>query len=286
MSRRRELEHHRHSLAEIREIMNSMKTLAYLETRKLNRFLPAQHAVIQNIELVATDFLAAYPALLPASTTTQDIHPVYLIIGSERGFCGDFNHTLLYHLTAGLESNPQLAPVMLVVGSKLQMLLEEDDRVTAVISGASVVEEVLPTLHQIVNELSTLQQGRGPLTLYALYHGVDSGIVMQALLPPFRHCIHQAPPFSQPPELNLEPREFLVELTDHYLFAALYEMLYTSLMAENQLRVSHLTGAVRHLDDESVNLTRQFNALRQEEIIEEIEVILLSATSLDNKPRK
>jgi F0F1-type ATP synthase gamma subunit len=37
---------------------------------------------------------------------------------------------------------------------------------------------------------------------------------------------------------------------------------------------------VRHLDDESAELERQCNALRQEEIIEEIEEIMLSAASL------
>ena len=46
MTRRHDLEHHRNSLAEIRDIMNSMNTLAYLETRKLSRFLDAQHAVV------------------------------------------------------------------------------------------------------------------------------------------------------------------------------------------------------------------------------------------------
>jgi F-type H+-transporting ATPase subunit gamma len=81
--------------------------------------------------------------------------------------------------------------------------------------------------------------------------------------------------------LTLSPTAFLLELTEQYLFAALHEMLYTSLMAENHNRVTHLEGAVRHLDEKSEQLARQCNALRQEEIIEEIEVILLSASSLD-----
>ncbi|HBE93756.1 MAG TPA: hypothetical protein DDW55_15050, partial [Gammaproteobacteria bacterium] len=59
---------------------------------------------------------------------------------------------------------------------------------------------------------------------------------------------------------------------------------YTSLMAENHQRVAHLEGAVKHLDDESAELMRQSNILRQTEIIEEIEVILLSAASLGESP--
>ena len=38
------------------------------------------------------------------------------------------------------------------------------------------------------------------------------------------------------------------------------------------------------MDEESTDLTRQCNALRQEEIIEEIEVILLNSAGLDDQP--
>ena len=73
----------------------------------------------------------------------------------------------------------------------------------------------------------------------------------------------------------------LAELIDHYLFAILHKIMYVSLMTENVRRMQHLEGAVHHLDDKSAELLRECNALRQEEIIEEIEVILLSASDLD-----
>ena len=56
-------------------------------------------------------------------------------------------------------------------------------------------------------------------------------------------------------------------------------------MAENQRRVAHLESAVKQLDDKSANLLRRSNTLRQEEITEEIEMILLSKASLE-VPRK
>ena len=277
MTRRRKLERHRQSLAEIRDIMNSMKTLAYMETRKLARFLGGQQAVVQSIEDVAADLLSFYPEAMPEAKETM---PVYVLIGTERGFCGDFNHVLLKYLESALQEHPPVNPVLIVIGRKLYTLLEGQVRVAARIDGASVVEEVTSVLSQAVRELSSLQEQNRMLNVYGLYHGGEDGIVMQKLLPPFLHNLHQTPHFPHPPVLNQSPREFLAELTDHYLFAALHEMLYTSLMAENQQRVAHLEGAVKHLDDESAELVRQCNTLRQAEIIEEIEVILLSAASL------
>jgi len=283
MTHRRNLEHHRHSLGEIRDIMNSMKTLAYMETQKLARFLDVQHAVVQSINEVAADFLSFHPETLPEVKETT---PVYLLIGTERGFCGDFNHALLRHLETALQAHLPDSPMLIAIGRKLYTLLEGDARMVALIDGAGVVEEVTSLLNQVVSELTPLQDKYGVLTVFCLYHNSKDNIKMQKLLPPFQHLLHNPPRFPHQPVLNQPPREFLVELTDHYLFAALHEMLYTSLMVENHHRVAHLEGAVKHLDDESSELARQCNTLRQEEIIEEIEVILLSATSLDDKADK
>lgn len=281
MSRQHNLETHRRSLTEIREIMNSMKTLAYMETRKLGRFIDAQHAVVESIEEVAADLLGFYPESLPE---TNESSPIIILIGTERGFCGDFNHGLLKHLESSLQAEVENNAQLVVVGRKLFSLLEEDTRVSTAIDGASVVEEIPALLNELVNGLTTLHDTQGSLTVYCLYHGNDDGIIMQKLLPPFQYLLHKPARTSCPPVLNQPADEFLLSLADHYLFAALHEILYTSLMVENRHRVSHLDGAVRHLDEEAADLTRQSNALRQEEITEEIEVILLSAASLGKIP--
>jgi F-type H+-transporting ATPase subunit gamma len=277
MTRRRDLERHRQSLSEIRDILNSMKTLAYLETRKLSRFLQTQHAVVNNIEDVVADLLCFYPDTLPVVKETT---PVYLLIGTERGFCGDFNHALLRHLESELQNRNSDNPILIAIGHKLFPLLEEDERVAAMLDNASVVEEVTSLLNQVVNELTALQNKLGMLSVYCLYHRSDDGVIMQQLLPPFQELLHKPVRFSLPPLLNLTPHEFLLELTEHYLFAVLHEILYTSLMVENHQRVSHLEGAVNNLDEKSAELVRQYNALRQEDIIEEIEVLLLNAANL------
>ena len=279
MTRRRELLQHRHTLNEIRGIMNSMKTLAYIESRKLGRFLDAQRAVVAHIETVAADFLGFYRGMLPRA---EKVTPVCLLLGSERGFCGDFNETLLKQQESHFREYSIDTPRLIVTGNKLGNQLEGDPQVIACIDGANVVEEVGKTLALIINTLAELQAKEGAVALTVLYHDPDrEQIITAELLPPFERYRDSAPRFPHPPELNLPPAAFLAGLIDHYLFAALHEIMYLSLMAENILRVRHLEGAVQRLDDKSANLLHQSNALRQEEIIEEIEVILLCAASLD-----
>jgi F-type H+-transporting ATPase subunit gamma len=264
MSRRRALEGHRHGLAEIREIMASMKTLAYMETLKLARFLEAQSAVTRTIEDAAADLLSFFPQTLPE---VRDATPVYLLIGSERGFCGDFNHALLRHLQAQLPAGPDAAALLIAVGHKLATLLQDDARVVARVDGASAAEEATHLLDRVVAELETLQTRHAALTILCVHHSVEHGVRVQPLLPPFDGLGQGPPGHSHPPLLNESPRRVLAELTEHYLFAALHQILYTSLMVENQHRVAHLEGALRHLDKQSADLARRSNALRQEEII-------------------
>ena len=276
MSRLTSLERHRHSLGEIREIMNSMKTLAYLETRKLAAYLDAQAAVVRNIENAAADLLHFHPDVMPPARSAEN---VCVLFGSERGFCGDFNHALLRDADIPFRARAQ-EPRLIAVGRNLHTLLEAGKRSARMVEGASVADEVPRALHAVIRELSALQQELGAPSVYCVYHAGDDGLARQALLPPFVSIATKPLRHAIPPVLNQPPGELLAGLTDHYLFAVLHKVMYASLMAENQRRIAHLDGAIEHLDDESAELARRCNALRQEEIINEIEVILLSAASL------
>lgn len=278
MSRQRDIEQHRHSLNEIRDIMNSMKNLSYMETRKLSTFLDIQHAIVRHIETIALDFLSFYPDALAESsdTTVKEALNIYLLIGAERGFCGDFNHALVHTLESLPETHGTDNIQLICVGHKLHTLLQNDERPVIYIDGASVVEEVDSVLNQVVSQLVSIQEHSGPLKLYVLYHNEEHQLINQQLLPPFQNLLNHQPQETQAPLLNLKPADFFLELSFQYLFIVLYEILYTSLMAECRQRVSHLESAVEHMDKQAEVLHRQSNTLRQEEIIEEIEVILLS----------
>jgi F-type H+-transporting ATPase subunit gamma len=282
MTRRRTLEHRRHAFGEIRDIMNSMKTLAYLEIRKLGRFLDAQRAVVDHVETVAGDFLGFHPETLPP--LDDSAQPICLLLGSERGFCGDFNEALLQRLEDFVVERRLDSPLVMSCGRKLGARLAANPCVVSAFDGATTVGEVEKTLQAIIRALTVLQTQHGPLPLNVFYHDPDSQqIVITAVLPPFEGCQDATPRFAHAPLTQLPPQAFFGALLDHYLYSVLHEIMYVSLMAENLLRVRHLEGAVRHLDDKSAALLRKSNALRQEEIIEEIEVILLSTTRQDHQ---
>jgi len=274
MSNRRDLETQLHSLNEIKEIMNAMKNLALMEVHKLTRLLENQRKVIDSIESALADFLQFHPTRFPSVEKFRDL---YLLVGSDRGFCGDFNEALItafesQSVTTGEKS-------LVVVGAKLAANLGRDARLSAALDGAGVVEEadaVLIKLMQVLTGPKVPSASDGPLRLTVLHHQPDEVPVAVTVLQPLRPALPKCKPHAHAPLLYLPPQTFLAGLVNQYLFAALHELLYSSLMAENQRRMQHMDSAVRRLEQTTAELLRKRNSLRQEEITEEIEVIMLS----------
>jgi F-type H+-transporting ATPase subunit gamma len=115
--------------------------------------------------------------------------------------------------------------------------------------------------------------------LSALYHDDAHGEPRLRPLLPLRDL--PAPrEFAFAPGLNLPLGQFVKQASLHYLHAALNDVLYNSLMAENRRRCAHMDRALDRLNEETNRLQLAWNSQRQEEITEEIEVILLSARML------
>lgn len=277
MSRRREIEEHIRALTEIRGIMGAMKNLALTETQKLARALSAQQRVVHNFEGAANDFLRFHPELSLEVSGAN----LYLVIGSERGFCGDYNGALLSALDRHCQAVGERNPFLVTVGRKLSARVAGNRRAVVSLDGPSVVEEVQAVLIRMMDRLKELQHHRKPpqgLVVTVVFHdAVRDEIVVQPLQPG-RHSPSSAP-FTYPPLLTLTPPTFLAEWVDMYLFALLHEVFYSALMAENRARLQHLQGALDRIDRDSEELRLKRNVLRQEEITEEIEVIMLSAES-------
>ncbi|WP_428826589.1 FoF1 ATP synthase subunit gamma [Azonexus sp. IMCC34842] len=273
MSRRREIARRLEALADIAGIMSAMKGLALMEVRILTDFLTSQQRMVAGIEAAAADFLAAHGEFASADQAGNEL---YILIGSEQGFCGDFNESLLSRME--LLCQQKIAPPRwLVVGRRLASRIGERDCLELALPGATVADEVPAVLLHLTQELSRRLSG---FKLSALYHCAATGDIRQRRLLPLRDLPAPERRHPYPAELNLPPETFLRGLTGHYLHAVLNEVLYSSLMAENRQRQVHMDSALQRLDEDSARLKLTYNIQRQEEITEEIEVILLSADML------
>lgn len=269
MSRYRTVVNHLGQLRELEEIIASMKTLSQIELHKLSGVSQSQHALMEQMQAIATDFYHHFPQPL------EEGEELWLVIGSERGFCGDFNDALKNYL---LEHFPQCRETpqrVLAVGRKLWLRLEEEFSGFVELEGASVSEELPQTLGAVVAGIQQHMVAEGTGILRILYHDDQLGrIETRRLLPPELSSDRR---WSNPPLLQLSPMQFLEQFLRHYLYLGLNEFFVISLLAESQFRVQHLEGAVQRLDETLEELAMHARSLRQEEITEEIEMILLGS---------
>jgi F-type H+-transporting ATPase subunit gamma len=272
MTRRHDVGKRIATLREIDEILTAMKNLSLVEVRRIEGFIEAQRAALAVIEDAAADFLLDYGETIRPGPSGND---VLCVIGSERGFCGDFNARVAEEAVRWHGGRPAPAAVLLV-GERL--VGAWGGEVTAAIPGASVADEVPQALQAMAEQLRRLLAEGDPLAPCALVvvHQAADGPSARRLLPiPEPAARARASP--HPVLLNLTPASFFAELTDQFLYAALQSALYESLLRENQTRLDHMEQAIRKLQDDLDALGRRRNHLRQEEITEEIEVILLNA---------
>lgn len=279
MSRQREFQQRLTLYHELQDIMGAMKNMAQAEIHKLRRRQHQQQACLDAVTQ------AAHAITHQAQVAGHTVEPapavkdILLIIGSERGFCGGFNEALIRHLD-GSQSPPMHGVKdmrdVILMGSRLQSIMGARGEQAEFVPGPTSEKQVATTLTATLECFQRLQQQhKKPLRLTAMCHDLHE-IREVDLFPLPAIDFHTLP---HPRAFHhLEPLPVLRQnIENHYLYHALLAVLYRSLYAENHRRLMQMEGALQHLDEESQQLKMQINAQRQEEIVEEIEVIFSSA---------
>lgn len=255
------------ALSDIEEIVTAMRSLAFVELRRLVETIAHQHETLAARERAIADLLAHFPQPWPETVDGGD---VLLAVGSERGFCGDFNT----RTAAALEGAGGPAHRLLAVGARLSALLADNGIVHEALGGATVSEEVPRVLHQVAAALGdAAPSGARTSGLVVLHHDRDGVLARTRLLP------SPAPPRQDEPnsvlQLQLPPRALFAALLEQYVLGRLHAALLASLHAENRRRLEHTGAAIDRLDRELDTTRRQRRRARHEAITEEIEIMLL-----------
>lgn len=286
MSRQTDIRRHLYALREIGGVMRAMKNLSLTETHKLARVSANQFRALSSIELALREFAAAHSEF--AATRAPAGAGLLLAIGTERGFCGDFNEAVADAVRARWASEAGGRERAIVVGSRLAARLGGDPRIIAAFRGPSVAEEVPQVIKQTMGalqELLTGGDGATPGALFVVSHRAEGEPpAPRRMFPPAPQAAGKTA--TRTPRTYLGARELFAALLEHFLWAVLHASFYGSLMAENRRRLQHMEGAIRRLEERTDGLQRKVQMLRQEEITEEIEIIMLSRVALRTGPER
>lgn len=288
MSKLAHLKEHIHALEDIHNIMKAMKNHALFEINKMTKYISTHEKSIKTIKDVGSDFFSFYPSYFPVAENTQSI--ICILIGSERGLCGNFNEAIIQQFNDFEKNQPGINLKLIIVGRKLAMRMVDDNRVIREINGYETTDEIstviLNLIHTLENVSSEMKIKLHPVSWRFFFNENNDDKIQTNILQPFvefskvGYCN-----FSFPPLLYLSVDNFLLEFIEQYLLAILYFIFYRSFFAENYQRLRHLDAAVERLEKDEKQLVQHLNLIRQEEITQEIEVILLSVEVITNEIR-
>jgi F-type H+-transporting ATPase subunit gamma len=271
MSKRRTVERHARGLAEIGEILGAMKNLAVIETARLRKGAQAQATMAQTVRDALADFLGHFAS---AAEQPPRRGAVYVLVGSERGFCGGYNEAVLAAYAKAVAA--EVGETRLVaIGQRLTSRLGALRERAIVLAGPSVADQIPQMIEALADALASEQVAPSLATASALvvvHHDRNRGAIVEQPLA----ALAPAAPHAVAPVLQLPPEDVFAGLLHQHLLAALHRVFYEALLAENEQRLQHLDSAMRSIDRKLNELRVRRQALRQEEITEEIEVILLS----------
>ncbi|HET7331102.1 F0F1 ATP synthase subunit gamma [Dyella sp.] len=269
MARWRELARHSRALEEIGTIMSAMRSLAFIEARRLAEGTLRQAQTVDAIRTAIDNLGAHYPAARPSVVPQRDI---LILIGSERGLCGDFDERVASHPDVSRQSSDG---VRIAVGSRLCQLLDERGVTHLPMAGAAVIEDIPGVMSHIATSVQASTQADHDNTngLIVIHHDDEGNLHAGRVLPATGAT--RAPCWRNKPQLQLPPPQLYGVLVEHYVFASLNAILLASLLAENRRRLDQMSAALDRLHERIDNLDRRRRRARQEAITEEIEIILL-----------
>lgn len=246
---------------ELEGILGAMRSFALAELRRIEKRETSQRQVVENLQLALDDLSSHLPP--PTSPASSDI---WLMLGSVRGFCGSFNEDIIRCWTA---QAPNDAP-LIVVGERLQGLLAAEHALE--VAGADGGNDAPEAIDRILAGVMAIESRR-PNQEFGLVACIrdESTARIQRLWP--LPTSQRVP--SKPTPITLGPAgEVVAGVARHYLYHSLLALLLRSIRVENHMRLLQMENALHHLQDGYQELERQRNRLRQEEIVQEIELMV------------
>lgn len=287
MSNERKIQEENETLLEIQSIMAAMKNISLVEFMKVKRFIECQKEVSDISRNALEEVLRSFPYLRQRTQEARRLNQ-YIVIGSERGFCGGFNKRVLeaykkIRANSSKDSSAQGYARSLFIGQKLGLLVEQDQSVDGhIIEGAQSSEDISNVaLLALENALKfSLSDEVDTLSNWViLYHSEEGEKGHEVLcFEPLEILFHigDEPP-GQLASYNMDPLELLEKIFEFVFIQTLHTSLNRSFFSESRARIRHMDQALRNLDKKIKGNSLLQNALRQEQITEEIEIIQLNS---------
>lgn len=274
-----------HTLASIRGIVRTMKTMAAINAAPYEQAagaIEAFHAALRR-GFSAFAFRMGTQALPAPAPPRQQ---VLLAFGSDHGFCGNYNELVARSLQQWLADQTHVARrrLVLCVGARLAAALHECGLQPGhVLMPPASAEGIGRVAAELVAHIEQASRGE-PLAALGVAlaytqrseHGGRLPVVRTLL--PLAPTLLQAPrrwPSRALPDFAMPPQALLAALVRNHLFASVFRAAAEAIVTENAARLALMQQAEKSVDERLDELRRQMATQRQDEITNELMDIVI-----------
>lgn len=254
----------------------SMSSRSRLKSKEdaLSEYMATSQQFFVRIQKSAQDWKS------PLTVSAEQKNPLIILIGSQRGLCGNFN-TVLFHFFERSISKPDNHGKIqiIVVGKKAINYVEGNPLFEIVAQFPDLHAKTIGSItNQIMHIIMNNQPQFSPVTVFS--NRLKTFFIQkphEQVLIPFSSSVADKTTASTAEYYwEQNPKELLDQLAYQTIEAQLYYLIFESLLAEHAARFISMDNATRNAQTLLEDNQLQYNKLRQAKITKELTELVSS----------
>lgn len=280
-------------MEDMRNIVKTMKNISSANIAAYEKKVSALREYIKTVEMGFQILSIEEPNInmrIRVESYQKEDRIGMIVLGSERGLCGDFNERILSFFLEKKEKQKEKKCFPIAIGERIanKMGKEEGLRVYPFPSSFSNISDLLRELLPI---LRSWIEKDGVSQISFFYNQLVEGKKISAtekLLFPLNYFWWQELKeelwqSSSIPTYRSSTEDLFFSLMQEYHYATIYQAFAESLASEQLSRLSSMQSAEENIDEKKNVLQKAFHTERQKEITEELFDIISGFETLKKK---
>lgn len=269
---------------DLSSVVRTMKSIAAVNIRHYEKAVRSVREYFHSIELGFQILVHNHPEILSIEQREAKAKIIgTIVIGSERGMCGEFNDRLHHYFTRILQERQKEMPQVhvLSIGEHITYRLEDEFQVKSFAFPSSFegVGELLWSLLEVIVDWREVYQIEEIVLFYNRM--ISSSVYEPAMLQVLPLDLRWLSELKQRkwesrtiPAFSIPWEELFAELVQEYIYISLYRGFAESLASENASLLRAMHAAQQNIEDHLKELEKGYHQQRQNSITEELFDIL------------
>lgn len=285
------------SVAETRQITGAMETISVAKMRKAMARFESNRAYFDVLKSTIAD-IAVHSGDVSSKylRRNQSGNAVYIVIASDKGLAGGFNHNVLNFAYEAISKTDKRASVF-CVGQMAREFLESRNVPVDVEFTTAAYDPTMRDAREIGRSVRNLYDSRAADEVYVVYTRMLSGANMYPemikILPLDREFFQPQGRQTEADEkyfrelaFDPSPEEVMEELIPQYLTGMIYGALIQSAASEHSSRREAMNNATSNADEILEDLGIEYHRARQEAVTNELSEIITAAMGVNHEKNK